>query len=396
MTFAQTGARRTLARILLSSCALLLASVLFGAEQPLSQDDVTLLLLGGASPEKVISLLEQRGVSFQMNPDLAKKFHDQGASDEVIEALQKAGARAKPAAPSAPSPAPAAAATPPNPPPASPPAATAPAQKTASVKETPPLSAAPPAKPSGVDLGDPSPAQIQKVIQEFATKEKTFKEARNNYTYHQINKVETLDADGNVDGRYQQEWDILYDDNGKRIERVTYAPVDTLKRVLITQEDIEGMRSIQPFVLTIDELPEYEVKYLGHVKVDEITAYVFSIRPKELVKGRLYFQGTVWVDDRDLQIVKTQGKQVGEIKKTKNGENLFPRFITYREQIDGKYWFPTFTMADDTLYFAAGPVHIRQVIKYTEYKQFKSTVKIISATPTDQPAPGAPPAPAKK
>ncbi|HZO99182.1 MAG TPA: hypothetical protein VFD30_02710 [Terriglobia bacterium] len=399
MRNARAEARRTPAGILVLAAALLTVGSLFGADQPLSQDDVTLLLLGGASPEKIISLVEQRGVTFQMNPDLAKKFHDQGASDEVIEALQKAGAHARPAAPSAPAAPPPAAAASSHPPSAPAPAstATAPAEKTPAAKESAPANtSAPAAKSAGVDLADPSPDQIQQIIREFATKEKLFKEARNNYTYHQINKVETLDADGNVDGRYQQEWDILYDDNGKRIERVTYAPVDTLKRVLITQEDIEGMRSIQPFVLTIDELPEYEVKYLGHVKVDEITAYVFSIRPKEIQKGRLYFQGTVWVDDRDLQIVKTQGKQVGEIKKTKNGENLFPRFTTYREQIDGKYWFPTFTMADDTLYFAAGPVHIRQVIKYTDYKQFKSTVKNISATPTDQPAPGAAPASTKK
>jgi hypothetical protein len=120
------------------------------------------------------------------------------------------------------------------------------------------------------------------------------------------------------------------------------------------------------------------------VKVDQITAYVFSIRPKEIEKGHQYFQGVVWVDDQDLQIVKSEGKPVPELK-TKKGENLFPRFTTWREQIDGKYWFPTYTMADDTLYFSNGPVHIKQVIRYTDYKQFKSKVRILSATPTDRP-----------
>src|SRR5207244_9662816 len=151
------------------------------------------------------------------------------------------------------------------------------------------------------------------------------------------------------------------------------------------------MRNIQPFVLSSDELPEYDIKYLGHVKVDEISAYVFSIRPKELKKGRQYFQGTVWVNDRDLQIVKSEGKNVPELK-TKKGENLFPRFTTYREQIDGKFWFPTYTFADDKLYFSAGPVHIKEIIRYTDYKQFKSKVRIIGVTPTDQP--DAPPVPA--
>jgi hypothetical protein len=242
------------------------------------------------------------------------------------------------------------------------------------------------AKPApGNSLADPSPDQIQRIIQEFAAKEKLFKQARNNYTYHQINKVQELGPDNEVEGVYEQEWDILFDDSGKRIERVTYAPPETLKRIGVTQEDLTSMRNIQPFVLTTDELPEYEIKYLGHVKVDQITAYVFSIRPKEIEKGHQYFQGVVWVDDEDLQIVKSEGKPVPELK-TKKNENLFPRFTTWREQIDGKYWFPTYTMADDTLYFSSGPVHIKEILRYTDYKQFKAKVRIVSATPTDQPS----------
>jgi hypothetical protein len=360
----------------------LMAVVKVAAEQPLTKDDITLLLLGGATNEKIIALVEQRGIDFQLNPDLAKKFHDSGASDELIEALQKASKKAQASAPAAVAPAPQ-----PNPS-----AAAAPAAATAPTAAAPgaqPASAPATARKGGGGLGDPSPDQVQGVIQEFAAKEKLFKTARDNYTYHQVNKVQELGADDEVVGVYQQEWDILYDDSGNRIERVTYAPVDTLKRIGVTKEDLDSMRNIQPFVLTSDELPEYDIKYLGHVKVDEITAYVFSIRPKEIKKGHQYFQGTVWVDDRDLQIVKTEGKTVPEFK-TKKGENLFPRFTTYREQIDGKYWFPTYTMADDTLYFSSGPVHIKQVIRYAEYKQFKSKVRILSATPTDQP--NAPPA----
>ena len=51
-------------------------------------------------------MVEQRGVDFQMNPDLAKKFHDQGASDDLIDALQKAGNKPCGQRPAAPSPAP--------------------------------------------------------------------------------------------------------------------------------------------------------------------------------------------------------------------------------------------------------------------------------------------------
>ncbi|HEV2177296.1 MAG TPA: redoxin domain-containing protein [Terriglobia bacterium] len=256
---------------------------------------------------------------------------------------------------------------------------------------SPSRSAAKPAAPNPTpNLSDPSAAEIQRIIQAFAAKEELFKEARDGYTYHQINKVETLDADSQPNGEFEQDWDILYDDNGKRIERVTYAPLDTLKGVLITEQDIDAIRHLQPFVLTTAVLPEYDVSYLGHVKLDELTAYVFRVRPKVVKKGGQYFQGVVWVDDRDLQIVKAEGKPVfdKELKEVKGQQ--FPRFTTWREQIDGKFWFPTFTMADDTLYFPDGPVHLKEIIKYTDYKQFKSTVKILGMTPNGK-TPGNPP-----
>jgi ribosomal protein L12E/L44/L45/RPP1/RPP2 len=351
----------------------------FGAQaadkppKPLTEDDVVLLLIGGATTDKMIEIIEDRGIGFQMNPDIAKRFHDAGADDRVIEALQKAMMKASAAPSNAEAGTPAKADSKE----AETQSAATPSAEKAAEPEPPPK------KTPG--LTDPSPAQIEGIIQAFAAKEKIFKEARDNYTYHQINKVQQLDPDGNVVGVYQQEWDILYDDSGGRIERVTYAPPDTLKGLMVTKEDLESMRNVQPFVLTSDELPEYDIKYLGHVKVDYITAYVFSIRPKELAKGRVYFQGQVWVDDRDLQIVKSEGKTVPETK-TKKGENLFPRFTTYREQIDGKFWFPTFTMADDTLYFANGPIHIKQVIKYADYKQFRSTtkVKVLAEVPSGE------------
>ncbi len=391
---------------------------------PLTQDDIKILLIGGAKPEKMIEMIKRRGVDFQMNPDLAKKFHDEGATDEVIEALQRATVKhasntaasaaraAAPAAPSTRSPAAA-----PNPPPSVPakaakPAATgqphssvqekinqARAEKTPVVDETgsetgdapsAPAASAPEVKkvapaPVPLDLRDPNPIEIQRIIQEFAAKEKLFKQARDNYAYHQINKVDELGPNNEVIGTFRQDWDILYDDSGKRIEQVTYAPLTTLRNVIMTEEDMNSFRSIQPFVLTTDDLPEYEIKYLGHVKVDLITAYVFKVRPKEIKKGRQYFDGIVWVDDRDLQVVKSEGKPVPELKN-KNGDNLFPRFTTYREQIDGKFWFPTYTAADDTLYFPGNPVHLKEIIRYTNYKQFKaaSTIKIINVVDDDK------------
>lgn len=363
--------KTTLAATLVFACVMV--PMARAAQQPLSVDDIQLLLIGGSTPAKMVAIIEQRGVNFQLTPDLEKKLREGGADTAVIEAIQKA--QAKPSVVQA-----EAASTP-----TAENSSAAPRSSTATraVPVVARTASAPPPPPSAGILSDPSPDQIQNIIREFAAKEKMFREARDNYTFHQSNKVETLDPDENISGTWQQDWDILYDDSGKRIERVTYAPPGELKGVLMTEQDMNAFRSIQPFVLTTDELPEYEVKYLGHVPVDQITTYVFSVRPKEIVKGHQYFQGVVWVDDRDLQIVKSKGKNVPELKD-KHGENLFPTFTTYREQIDGKYWFPTFTSADDKLYFEGeGAVHIKEIIRYSDYKQFKSKVRILSAAPVD-------------
>lgn len=230
----------------------------------------------------------------------------------------------------------------------------------------------------------------QEIIQKFAAKETEFSQARNNYTYRQTVKLQVLDSGGNQTG---EEWnlveDVIFSPEGKRMEKVVYAPVPTLRQILLTPEDEADLRNVQPFVMTSAEVPDYQVDYVGKEKVDEIGCYLFSVKPKKLVTGKRYFEGQIWVDDRDLQIVKTYGKGVGEIKHSK--DNQFPRFETYREQIDGKYWFPTYTRADDTLHFRDNNVRIRMVVKYQDYKRYegKSTIKYGDVV-EDKPA--APPA----
>ncbi|OFW33816.1 MAG: hypothetical protein A3J28_09860 [Acidobacteria bacterium RIFCSPLOWO2_12_FULL_60_22] len=216
---------------------------------------------------------------------------------------------------------------------------------------------------------------MQEIIRKFAEKEKEFRAARDNYTYRQIVKVQELSPEGRVTGTYQMESDIIFTPQGERIEKVAYAPLSTLQGISISPEDERDLRSVQPFVLTTEDLPKYNIEYKGRQKVDELDTYVFMVGPKVMEKGQRYFQGQIWVDDRDFQIVKTYGKAVPDIRR-KGQENLFPRFETYREQIDGKYWFPTWTGADDTLYFSTGSKRIRMLVQYKNYKQFRSTIKV--------------------
>ena len=237
--------------------------------------------------------------------------------------------------------------------------------------------------PAAADEGSLDPAQpkgttVEEIIRRFAAKEKEFKEARDQYTFRQTVKVQTVDGN-TVTGEYQETFDVLFDDKAKRLENVVYAPQSTLENggISMSPEDVDDIRHRLPFVLTSDEIPEYSILYVGQQQEDELHCYVFDIAPKEIVGKKRYFQGRIWVDDHDFQIVKSFGKTVPDIRKKKGKEeNLFPKFTTWREQIDGKYWFPTYTKADDTLHFSLQDVHIREIVKYTDYKRFGSNVKI--------------------
>ena len=212
------------------------------------------------------------------------------------------------------------------------------------------------------------------IVRKFAAKETAFQKARENYTYRQSVKIQELDYDGNPHGKYEIVSDIVFGPDGKRTEKVIRAPMTTLQNITLTPEDEKDLREIQPFVLNTKDIGKYDVKYVGKQKLDEINCYQFSVHPKTMVKGERYFEGDIWVDDRDLQIVKTFGKAVGLRKK--NDDNQFPKFETYREQVDGKYWFPTYTHADDTLHFRNLNQRISMTVKYQDYKQFKSDVNI--------------------
>ncbi len=240
-------------------------------------------------------------------------------------------------------------------------------------------------RPAWADEGplentEPKGATVEEITQRFAAKEKEFKTARDQYTYRQSVKVQVIDG-STVNGEYQQVFDVIFDDQGRRIENVVFAPQSTLDSAGLSMDsgDFEDIRQRLPFVLTSDELPEYSVLYVGQQQEDELRCYVFDIAPKQIVGKKRYFQGRIWVDDHDFQIVKTYGKTVPDInagRKKGKDEHLYPKFTTWREQVDGTYWFPTYTKADDMLHFTTGDIHIREIVKYENYKRFGSKSRI--------------------
>ncbi|PYX79216.1 MAG: hypothetical protein DMG70_28675 [Acidobacteria bacterium] len=224
-----------------------------------------------------------------------------------------------------------------------------------------------------LDKSQPKGTTPEEIIRRFAAKEKEFKEAREQYTYRQDVRVETPDDNG----EYHEVFDVVFDDKGKRLENVVFAPQSTLAQIAMSPEDIDDIRHRLPFVLTAEEIPEYDILYVGQQQEDELHCYVFDIAPKRIEGKKRYFQGRIWVDDQDFQIVKTYGKSVPDIRKGKKGqENLFPKFTTWRQQIDNRYWFPTYTKADDTLHFSMGDVRIVEIVKYENYRRFGSKTTI--------------------
>jgi hypothetical protein len=240
------------------------------------------------------------------------------------------------------------------------------------------LSTAAHAQQGPLDKSEPKGITVQEIITRFAAKEKEFKTARDQYTFRQDVKVQTLDGD-TPNGTYQQVFDVTFDDKGHKLKNVVFAPQSTIENggISMTQEDFDDIENRLPFVLTSDEVGEYDILYVGQQKQDELDTYVFDIAPKQIVGKKRYFQGRIWVDNHDFQIVETYGKTVPDIRKKKGQENLFPKFTTWREQIDGQYWFPTYIRADDILHFRQNDVHMREIIKLTNYKRFGSKTKII-------------------
>ncbi len=239
------------------------------------------------------------------------------------------------------------------------------------------------------------------IIKKFAAKESEFQEALNHYTYRRIARVQTLDDDNKVDGEWYEVDDVIFDPSGRRTEHVVDAPASTLQRVMMSPSDMQDIQHGYPFVLTTDQVSSYNIHYAGRQKVDEVDCYVFDVNPKQIEKGRRYLSGRIWVDATDLQIVVVDGRMVPDDTR-KGKEDLHPPFMTWRQQVDGKYWFPVYTKGEGILHFSGGngymgeDVHIRDVVKYTDYKRFGSTSKIIfqgqditpnQTTPQNQPAP---------
>jgi hypothetical protein len=236
------------------------------------------------------------------------------------------------------------------------------------------------------------PVNVDEIIRTFTAKETEFRHALSDYAFTRDVTVQTIGMGGQITGEYHRTSQFVFNDNNERFEKITYFPQPTLTELTITQEDIEDLGGVQPFALEASKIGQYNFTYVGKERLDELDTYVFDVAPKVIPKkvSERFFQGRIWVDQQDVQIVKVKGKGVPE------GDQRFPIFETYRQQIDGHYWFPVYTYSDDQLDFPKGnSVHLRMLVRYTDFKRFRSKVRItdvenqeeIPSQPTPTPAP---------
>jgi TonB family protein len=229
--------------------------------------------------------------------------------------------------------------------------------------------------PSITGASNLSQAQIDEIIRKFTAKETQFRRALNEYAFKRDALIQEIGMGGQVVGEYHRISDFTFDNKGNRFEKINYFPMPSFQSAQMSNEDLEDLGGVNPFALEGEKAALYNFKYVGKERIDELDLYVFDVAPKVMPSPKSkerVFVGRIWVDDRDLQIVKAKGKAGPETKT-----NKFPVVETYREQIDGKYWFPTYVYADDDIVFDNGTdLRIRMRVKYTDFVVGRGRVTI--------------------
>lgn len=189
-----------------------------------------------------------------------------------------------------------------------------------------------------------------------------------------------MEVSGRKTGEYRELRDIIFSPGGERFEKMVGKPLESLVRLKLTAEDFQDIRDIQPFLFTREQLMLYQSKFKGEETIDGIECWVMQIDPRQILQGQRLFEGLVWISQKDFNVLRMEGRAVPQILSRKQ-ENLFPRFRTDRRMIDGKYYFPLKTVADDVLQFRTGAIRMRMEIDFTGYKRFGAESSITFENP---------------
>jgi len=214
---------------------------------------------------------------------------------------------------------------------------------------------------------EPPPIPVEEIVKRVTQKEDELKRAHDAYNYQFSARIQEFPADGSTAGEMQMTSEIYRKADGQRYGRILKEDPGQLRFFEFFREDLQELAALPMFLLTSDQLPRYELTYAGRQPLDELTAYIFRLRPKRLERRERQFEGVLWVDDHDFAIVKTYGKWVAEVIPDAK-EMPFQMFETYRQLIGEKYWFPAYIRSEDTVKAQAGEARIRLTIRYTDYQ----------------------------
>lgn len=237
------------------------------------------------------------------------------------------------------------------------------------------------------------PAQI---IQAFSKKEETYQETRPQFSYRKTIHIQEFGPDGHPTGEYIATYDAIRTGDGKLYEKAVGAPQSSLQYLSFEPEDAEQLTRIPAFPVTASQLAKYDVRYLNTEKIDEIDCYIFQVSPRTLERQHPLFDGVIWVDQKYLEVVKTYGKWTTDLGAIHPATLPFEMFETYRENVEGKYWFPDYARADGSFKMKERDIPIRVTVKWTDFKPFSATATAPSPPASSSPGPTASPAPASK
>ncbi len=206
------------------------------------------------------------------------------------------------------------------------------------------------------------------IVKHFAGKEEEYAKARARYGYKKTIKLTEYAPDGNPMGEFSVTSTPIVGSDGKLYERVAANEPSTLKTVKLSPEDVNALSRIPAYPLAQSQIEKYTITYAGRQLVDEVDCYIYQVKPRFLERANALFEGVVWVDTKYLEIVKSYGKFVTDLGDYHSPELPFSNFETYRENVEGKYWFPNYARSEDRLHFESGDVPLRVVIKWTEFK----------------------------
>ena len=246
----------------------------------------------------------------------------------------------------------------------------------------------------GTEPEPPAPPSLppDEIVRRFSAKEDQFIAARPNYGYRKTIRIDEFGDDGKPAGQFLMVTEVTRAAGGQVINKVVQKPQSTLHYFNLETEDVRELDRIPAFPLTTSQLAKYDLKYIGEERVDELDCYIFKVKPKALDRTHAYLDGLVWVDTKYVEVVKTYGRWVNELGEVRSATLPFTLFETYRENVDGKYWFPNYARSDDVLHLKEVSVPVRLVIKWTEFKVLPAAGAAPAVAPT-APAPAPAPAP---